>query len=147
MIHIPASEQMPKMLYLNFFGKIVSTILDDKIENTIVLECIDQNALIAVRNGIINELSNDQPVVIKYAVYVDIQVNILITYVILNLFNLIYLHSRNNYVYLENYQLKINIMLILLKKLKLKFKIKLVLNYPFKEKLIGIRFYYKLIIF
>lgn len=69
---------MPKTLYLNFFGKIVSVIFDDKITKTITLECFDQNALTAVRNGIINELSNGQPVKIEYAVFVEIQVNILI---------------------------------------------------------------------
>lgn len=67
---------MPKILYLNYFGKIVSIIFDDKIAKTIVLESIDQNALTAVRNGIINELSNGQPVNIKYAVFIEIQVNI-----------------------------------------------------------------------
>lgn len=69
---------MPKTLYLNFFGKIVSVIFDDKIAKTITLESSDQNALTTVRNGIINELSNGQPVNIKYAVFVEIQVNILI---------------------------------------------------------------------
>lgn len=67
---------MPKTLYLNFFGKIVSVIFDDKIAKTIILECVDQNTLTAVRDGIINELSNGQPVNIKYAVFVEIQVNI-----------------------------------------------------------------------
>lgn len=67
---------MSKTLYLNIFGKIVSVIFDDKISKTIILECFDKNALTAVRNGIIDELSNGQPVNIKHAVFVEIQVNI-----------------------------------------------------------------------
>jgi len=63
---------------LDFFGKIVSVILDDKITKTIILECIDQDTLIAVRNGIFSELSNDQPATIQCSVLADIQVNILI---------------------------------------------------------------------
>lgn len=69
---------MPKVLPLNFFGKIVSVILDDKVTKTIVLECIDKNALIRVRDGIFSELSNDQPATIKHSVLSDVQVNILI---------------------------------------------------------------------
>lgn len=69
---------MSKSLYLNYFGKIVTIILDNTITNNIVLECIDREALIAVRNGIIYELSNStscQPVIIKCSVLADIQVN------------------------------------------------------------------------
>lgn len=66
---------MPKILYFNFFGIIVSIVLDDKITKTIVMECVDQDALITVRNGILDELSNNLPVIIKYSVLADIQVN------------------------------------------------------------------------
>lgn len=65
---------MPKILYLSFFGKIVSVMLDDKVTKSIVLESNDQDTLIAVRNGLLNELSNDQPAVIKYSVLADVQV-------------------------------------------------------------------------
>jgi len=67
---------MPKTLYLNYFGKIVSMVLDDKITKTIILECLDQDVLVAVRNGIFSELSNDQPAIIKLSVLADVQVNI-----------------------------------------------------------------------
>lgn len=65
---------MPKILYLNFFGKIVSVMLDDKVTKSIVLESNNRDTLIAVRNGLLNELSNDQPAVIKYSVLADVQV-------------------------------------------------------------------------
>lgn len=39
------------------------------------MECVDQNALITVRNGILNELSNNLPVIIEYSVLASIQVN------------------------------------------------------------------------
>jgi len=67
---------MPKTLYLNYFGKIVSIVLDEKITKTIILECLDQDVLVAVRNGIFSELSNDQPAIIKLSVLADVQVNI-----------------------------------------------------------------------
>ncbi|XP_022165272.1 uncharacterized protein LOC111030188 isoform X2 [Myzus persicae] len=66
-------DNMPKTLYLNYFGKIVTMVLDDKITKTIILECLDQDALIAVRNGIFSELSNDQPAIIKLSVLADVQ--------------------------------------------------------------------------
>lgn len=69
---------MPKTLYFNYFGKIVLMVLDDKITKTITLECLDQDVLVAVRNGIFSELSNDQPAIIKLSVLADIQVNIFI---------------------------------------------------------------------
>lgn len=53
----------------------MSIILDDTITKTIVIECADKNTLIAVRDGVIYELSNDQPVTINYSVLADIQVN------------------------------------------------------------------------
>lgn len=65
---------MPKTLYFNLFDIIVSIHFDNKITNTITLECIDQDALISVRNGVFNELSNDQSVNIKYSVFADTQV-------------------------------------------------------------------------
>lgn len=67
---------MPKTLYMDFFGNIVSIILDDKTTKSIVIECIDQDALIVVRNGILDELSNNQPAIINYSVLADVQVNI-----------------------------------------------------------------------
>lgn len=67
---------MTKTLYLNYFGKIVSVVLDEKTTKTIILECLDQDALVAVRNGIFSEFSNDQPVIIQFSVLADIQVNI-----------------------------------------------------------------------
>lgn len=73
------------MLYLNFFGIIVSVVLDDQITKTITLECIDRVTLIAVRNGILNELSNDQPGTIKYSILADIQVNIVFIFNLLNI--------------------------------------------------------------
>lgn len=57
-------------------------VLDDKITKTIILECLDQDALIAVRNGIFSELSNDQPAIIKLSVLADVQVNILVPFFI-----------------------------------------------------------------
>jgi len=69
-------DNIPKTLYLNYFGKIVSMVLDDKITKTIILECLDQDALVAVRNGIFSELSSDLPAIIKLSVLADIQVNI-----------------------------------------------------------------------
>lgn len=51
-------------------------VLDDKITKTIILECLDQDVLVAVRNGIFSELSNDQPAIIKLSVLADVQVNI-----------------------------------------------------------------------
>lgn len=68
---------MPKTLHFNLFGKIVSMILDNKITKTIVMECIDRGTLIALRNGVLSELSNDQPVNIKYSVLADTQVIII----------------------------------------------------------------------
>jgi len=53
-------------------------VLDDKITKTIILESIDRDALIAIRNGVLNHLSNNQPVIIQYSVLADIQVNCLI---------------------------------------------------------------------
>jgi len=61
---------------MDFFGNIVSIILDDKTTKSIVIECIDQDALIVVRNGILDELSNNQPAIINYSVLADVQVNI-----------------------------------------------------------------------
>lgn len=69
------SDNLPKTIYFNFFGKFVSVILDDKITKTIVLECIDRDTLIEVRDGFFNELSLDQPAIIKHAVFADLQVN------------------------------------------------------------------------
>ncbi|KAL4131403.1 hypothetical protein QTP88_008719 [Uroleucon formosanum] len=66
-------DNMPKTLYFNYFGKIVLMVLDDKITKTITLECLDQDVLVAVRNGIFSELSNDQPAIIKLSVLADIQ--------------------------------------------------------------------------
>ncbi|XP_001948571.1 uncharacterized protein LOC100165824 [Acyrthosiphon pisum] len=66
-------DNMPKTLYLNYFGKIVSMVLDDKITKTIILECLNQDVLVAVRNGIFSELSNDQPAIIKLSVLADVQ--------------------------------------------------------------------------
>lgn len=78
------------MLYLNFFGKIVSVMLDDKVTRTIVMESNDRDTLILIRDGVFNELSNDQPAIIKYSVLSDVQViitiklcNILYMYVII----------------------------------------------------------------
>lgn len=68
-------DNTPNTLYLNYFGKIVSIILDNKITNTITLECLDQDSLVAVRNGVFSELSNDQPAIINISVLADIQVN------------------------------------------------------------------------
>lgn len=84
------------MLYFNLFGIIISVVLDDQITKTITLECIDQVTLIAVRNGILNELSNDQPGTIKHSILADIQVNIVFYIFIYSIFynivrNLIYL--------------------------------------------------------
>lgn len=81
---------MQNTLYLNFFGRIVSVILDDKITKTIILESIDRDTLIAVRNGILNELSNDQPGIIKYSILADIQVNFVIFNLLIILYNFIY---------------------------------------------------------
>lgn len=80
---------------------IISLILEDNISKTIALECTDHNTLIAVRNGILDELSNDQPPIINYSVLADIQVNITISYLncVHNKHNLICLFFRNNYVY------------------------------------------------
>lgn len=66
------------MLYLNFFGKIVSVMLDDKVTRTIVLESNDRDTLISIRDGVFNELSNNQPAIIKYSVLSDVQVIITI---------------------------------------------------------------------
>lgn len=60
---------------MNFFGNIVSIILDDKTTKSITIECMDQDALIAVRNGVLDELSNNQPAIINYSVLSDVQVN------------------------------------------------------------------------
>lgn len=73
---------MPKILYFNFFGILVSIDLDDKITKTIVMECVDQDALIAVRNGVLDELSNNRLVIIKCSALSDIQVNISINLII-----------------------------------------------------------------
>lgn len=81
---------MPKTLYFNYFGKIVLMVLDDKITKTIALECLDQDVLVAVRNGIFSELSNDQPAVIKLSVLADIQVNIFI-YIFIRINVIVYL--------------------------------------------------------
>lgn len=62
-------------MYFNFFGKIVSVILDDKVTKTITLECIDQDTLISIRNGIFSELSDSRPAVIKYTVLANVQVS------------------------------------------------------------------------
>lgn len=56
-------------------------IFDDTITKMIVLECTDQDSLIAVRNGVFNELSDDQPVNIKYSVLADTQVIIKYKYI------------------------------------------------------------------
>ncbi|KAF0753240.1 Uncharacterized protein FWK35_00018072 [Aphis craccivora] len=66
-------DNTPNTLYLNYFGKIVSIILDNKITNTITLECLDQDSLVAVRNGVFSELSNDQSAIINISVLADIQ--------------------------------------------------------------------------
>ncbi|XP_025414302.1 uncharacterized protein LOC112686300 [Sipha flava] len=63
----------PKTLYFNLFDKIVSITFDNEITKTIVLECINLDALISVRNAVFNELSNDQSVNIKYSVLADTQ--------------------------------------------------------------------------
>jgi len=44
------------------------------------MECLDQDALVAVRNGVFSELSNDQPAIINFSVLADIQVNIIISF-------------------------------------------------------------------
>ncbi|XP_050425102.1 uncharacterized protein LOC126836102 [Adelges cooleyi] len=68
-------EQLGKSFYLNYFGKTVSVVFDDKIKK-IILESYEHNTLISVRNGIINELCDDNPAIINCNVLADIQKNI-----------------------------------------------------------------------
>lgn len=59
---------------MNFFEKIVTVFLDDKSTKTIILESIDYDSLIIVRNGFLSELSNNQPAVINHSILSDVQV-------------------------------------------------------------------------
>lgn len=54
---------------------MVSIVLDDKTASTIFLESNDYNALVSVRNGLITELCDQQPVTINYTVLANVQVN------------------------------------------------------------------------
>lgn len=62
------------------------------------MECVDQDALITVRNGILDELSNNLPVVIKYSVLADVQVNMPISLIITLVYLLILVYL---FIFLE----------------------------------------------